>query len=42
MPIKKKKQKKKSKSEVEKELIYKTKKEWVRKAIVNKYQYEKK
>ena len=42
MPIKKKKQKKKSKSEVEKELIYKTKKEWVSKAIVNKSQYEKK
>ena len=34
--------KKKSTNNVEKELIYKTKKEWISKATVNKSQYEKK
>ena len=29
-------------SKVEKELIYKTKKDWISKALVNKSQYEKK
>ncbi len=38
----KKKIKKVSKIKIEKELIYKTKKEWVSKAIVNRSQYEKK
>ena len=41
--IKQKKNRKKvSKTMVEKELIYKTKKDWVSKAIVNKSAYEKK
>ena len=41
--VKQKKTKKKVfKKNIEKELIYKTKKEWVSKAIVNKSQYEKK
>ena len=41
--IKKKKAlKKKSEQNIEKELIYKTKKDWVSKATVNKSQYEKK
>ena len=38
----KKKVKKFSKIKVEKELIYKTKKEWISKSVVNKSQYEKK
>ena len=53
MPKKKNKKKKKTKkvvkkkkikaiSKVEKELIYKTKKDWISKALVNKSQYEKK
>ena len=53
MPKKKNKKKKKTKkvvkkkkikaiSKVEKELLYKTKKDWISKAIVNKSQYEKK
>ena len=45
MPKKRKKtivKKKKSTNNVEKELIYKTKKEWISKATVNKSQYEKK
>ena len=33
---------KKSEKKIEKEIIYKTKKEWISKAIVNKSQYEKK
>ena len=33
---------KKSEKKIEKEIIYKTKKEWINKAIVNKSQYEKK
>ena len=41
--IKQKKNRKKvSKTMVEKELIYKTKKDWASKAIVNRSQYEKK
>ena len=38
----KKKVRKIAKLKTEKELIYKTKKEWISKAIVNKTQYEKK
>ena len=34
--------KKKSEKKIEKEIIYKTKKEWINKATVNKSQYEKK
>ena len=34
--------KKKSKEKIEKELVYKAKKDWINKAIVNKSQYEKK
>jgi len=34
--------KKNSKKKIEKEIIYKTKKEWITKAIVNKTQYDKK
>ena len=40
--VKIKKRRKNSKLKAEKELIYKTKKEWISKAIVNKSQYEKK
>ena len=40
--LKKKSKKKLSKPKAEKELIIKTKKEWISKAIVNKSQYEKK
>ena len=40
--VKNKKRKKISKPKIEKELIYKTKKEWISKAIINKSQYEKK
>ena len=42
MPKKKVKKKSKKKLETVKETIYKTRKEWVSKAIVNKSQYEKK
>ena len=38
----KKSKKKNSKNKIDKELIYKPKKDWINKAIVNKSQYEKK
>ena len=42
MPKKKVKKKSKRKLETVKEKIYKTRKEWISKAVVNKSQYEKK
>ena len=39
--VKKRKNKKKIKKNVKKELIYKIKSNWIKKAVVNKYGYEK-
>ena len=41
MPKKKKSKKKISKLPVEKEIIYKTKKDWIKQSTLNKSQYEK-